>query len=346
MIDLRSDTVTQPTAEMRRAMAEAETGDDVYREDATVNRLEERAAEVAGKEAALFVPTGTMGNSIAIKLHTRHGQEVVCETRSHVFNYELSMMAWVAGCVARPITAPGGILTWNNIRREVRPLGAYQAPTGLIEIENTNNMTGGTVYPLEVIDEICESAHEMGLPVHMDGARVFNAAATLGVPVARITRDVDTVMFCLSKGLGAPVGSMLAGTREAMAEGRLLRKRLGGGMRQAGVIAAAGLVALDSMADRLVVDHENARSLAFRLAEIDGIEIDPAAVETNILIFSVRGTGMDGARFCEELRRRGVLAIPVGPAEVRFVTHYDVDARMCDEALEAVRDIAACVARL
>src|SRR5947209_6160238 len=271
MIDLRSDTVTKPTPAMRRAMMEAEVGDDVYGEDPTVNRLERRAAEIMGKEAAVFVPTGTMGNTIAVKLYTEHGQEVICEARSHVFNYELAMMAWFSGCVARPISSPGGILQWDQIRREVRPLGPHWAPTGLIEIENTHNMAGGAVYPLEVIRQIADGAHELGFKVHMDGARVFNAAEALGISVREIVKPVDTVMFCLSKALGAPVGSMLAGTGEAVAQGRLYRKRLGGGMRQAGVLAAAGLIALEEHPKLLRRDHENARFLAAELAGIPGV---------------------------------------------------------------------------
>jgi threonine aldolase len=262
MIDLRSDTGTKPTAEMRKAMAAAEVGDDVYGEDPTVNRLEQRAAEIFGKQAGLLVPTGTMGNTVAVKAHTRHGEEVICEARSHVLNYELAMVAWFSGCVARPIAAPDGILTWEAIRKEIRPLGPHWAPTGLIEVENTHNMAGGKVTPVETVDEICDRAHELGLAVHMDGARVFNAATHLGRSVREISAKVDTVMFCLSKGLGAPVGSMVVGTAEVIERARLFRKRLGGGMRQAGVLAAAGLIALENMPWRLHQDHANARRLA------------------------------------------------------------------------------------
>ena len=201
MIDLRSDTLTKPSAAMRRAMAEAEVGDDVYGEDPTINNLEQRAAAIMGKEAALLLPTGTMGNTIAIKLHTSHGQEVICESRAHILNYELSMMAWFAGCVARPIVATRGLLSWKQIEKEIRPLGPHWAPTGLIEIENSHNMAGGSVYPLRTIKEIAAGAHSHGLKVHMDGARVFNAAAALGCPVKEIVEPVDSVMFCLSKGL-------------------------------------------------------------------------------------------------------------------------------------------------
>src|ERR1700738_1123959 len=293
IIDLRRGTGTKPTPEMRRAMAEAEVGDDVYGEDPTVNRLERRSAEILGKEAALFVPTGTMANTIGVKLHTEHGQEVICETRSHVFNFELAMMAWFCGCVARPVHADDGILRWEQIRKSIRPLAPHWAPTGLIEIENTSNMTGGTVYPLA--------------KVHMDGARVFNAAEYLGKPVRDVVAEVDTVSFCLSKALGAPVGSMLAGTDEQMRRGRLYRKRLGGGMRQAGVLAAAGLIALEEHPRKLAADHANARYLAEALSRIPGIAVDPAKVQTNIVIYDVSGCGIPATEFSAQLKTKGVL---------------------------------------
>jgi threonine aldolase len=338
MIDLRSDTVTKPTPEMRHAMFTAEVGDDVYREDPTVNRLEERAAEILGKESALFVPTGTMGNTIAIRLHTEHGQEIICDGRSHIFNYELSMMAWFAGCVARPVESVDGILTWDQIRRQIRPLGPHWAPTGLIEIENTHNMAGGTVYPLEVLAEIRAGADAAGLPVHMDGARVFHAATYLDVPVAQIAQYADTVMFCLSKGLGSPAGSMLVGTRRLIDKGRLYRKRLGGGMRQAGVLAAAGLISLEQMPLRLQEDHDNARLLAEGLAAIPGIRVSPAP--TNIVIFDVGGIGVETATLSAQLKERGIIANGVNSTSMRMVTHYDVTADQCREAAAAVREIA------
>jgi len=340
MIDLRSDTVTKPTPEMRRAMAEAEVGDDVYGEDPTVNRLERRAAEILGKEAALFVPTGTMANTIGVKLHTEHGQEVICESRSHVFNYELAMMAWFSGCVARPIHAEHGILNWDQIQQVIRPLGPHWAPTGLIEIENTSNMTGGTVYPLETISKICEGAHERGLKVHMDGARMFNAAAYLSVPIREVVAEVDTVAFCLSKALGAPVGSMIAGTDEQIRRGRLYRKRLGGGMRQAGVLAAAALIALEDGPCKLPVDHANARFLADTLAKIPGIAVDPGKVQTNIVIFDVGGTGLAAPEFSARLKAKTVLMNAVNERQVRAVTHYDVDRAATGVAARAIAEVS------
>lgn len=338
MIDLRSDTVTRPTPEMRRAMFEAEVGDDVYGEDPTVNRLERRAAEIFGKEAGLFVPTGTMGNTIGVKLHTEHGQEVVCEARSHVMNYELSMMAWFSGCLARPVHADNGILTWEQICRHVRPHGPHWAPTGMIEIENTHNMAGGTVYPTEVTDAICDGAHDLGLKVHLDGARVFNAAVHLHKPVDRIAAKFDTVMFCLSKGLGAPAGSILVGTAEAIARARLYRKRLGGGMRQAGILAAAGLIALECMPARLCEDHENARFLADALARIPGIKVTPP--QTNIVFFDVAGTGISIGDFSARLKQRGVLINGVLGTEMRLLTHFDVNRADCERAAVVIEQVA------
>jgi threonine aldolase len=339
MIDLRSDTVTRPTPAMRRAMLEAEVGDDVYGEDPTVNRLEQVAAGITGKEAALFVPTGTMGNTIGIKVHTEHGQEVICDARSHVFNYELAMMGWFCGCVARTIEGARGILDWDQVRREIRPLGPHWAPTGVITIENTHNRAGGTVYPMAAVREICDGAHERGLKVHMDGARIFNASVASGIPVHEIAAAADTVMFCVSKALGAPVGSLLAGTAETIARGRLYRKRLGGGMRQAGVLAAAALVAIEETPPRLCADHANARYLAEGLARIPGIEIDPAAVVTNIVIFDISGTGLASAEISGRLERRGVLINGVGEHQMRAVTHYDVDRKGCETALGEMAEV-------
>jgi threonine aldolase len=331
VIDLRSDTVTRPTAAMRRAMFEAEVGDDVYGEDPTVNKLEAEAARIFGREAALFVPTGSMGNQIAIRLHTEHGQEVICESRAHVLDWEMAMMAAFSGCQARVVEGERGVLTWERIKRAFGPEIYYRQRTGLVCIENTHNMAGGTVTPLAVMKEVWRGAEERGLPVHLDGARVFNAATALGVDVAELTAGFSTVMFCLSKGLGAPVGSMIAGSKEQMARARSLRKALGGGMRQAGVLAAAGLIALTEMTKRLGEDHANARLLAEAIAEEPSAEIDLDGVQTNIVIFSLKGDA-DAATFCARLKAKGVLASAIGVHAVRFVTHYDVSRAMCEEA--------------
>lgn len=337
IIDLRSDTVTRPTPAMREAMAAAEVGDDVYGEDPTVNRLEREAAEVFGKEAALFVPTGTMGNQIAIRLHTQHGQEVICESRAHVLDWEMATMATFSGCVPRTVAAERGILTWDLVRQAIGPKMYYRAQTGLVCIENTHNMAGGTVTPLATLREIWAGAREAGLPVHLDGARIFNAAAALGVGVAELSSGFDTVMFCLSKGLGAPVGSMLVGSMAAMERARGFRKALGGGMRQAGVLAAAGLIALHDMPGRLHEDHSNARLLAEVVAAQPGAEIDLDAVETNIVIFTLRN-GCDAASFVAALKQKGVLASAIGSHAVRFVTHYDVDRAACERAASIVAE--------
>jgi threonine aldolase len=335
-IDLRSDTVTKPSPEMRRAMFEAEVGDDVYAEDPTINRLERRAAEIFGREAALFVPSGTMGNQIAIKLHTTHGQEVICEERGHVFNYEMAMMAHFSGVVPRTVWAEDGILTWKHVASKLKGKSYHAAKTGLVSLENTHNMAGGTVTPQEVFDEVCDESHNVGLPVHLDGARVFNAAVALGIPVAKLTAKADTVMFCLSKGLGAPVGSLLVGKADVIDRGRIYRKALGGGMRQAGILAAAGLIALDHGPQKLAEDHGNAKLLAEGLAHIPGIKIDAANVQTNIVICDLSGTGMTSGELSQKLATRNVLANGVGPQLIRFVTHLDVSREQCSEALAIV----------
>jgi threonine aldolase len=341
IVDLRSDTVTRPTPAMRRAMAEAEVGDDVYREDPTVNRLQERAAEIFNREAALFVPSGTMGNQTALKVHTRPGQEVICETRAHIYNHEMGMMGAFSGVVPRPVFAEDGIMQWEQIELRIRGRSDHYASTGLIELENTSNLAGGTVYPIEVSDAICDRSHERGLPVHLDGARVFNASVALGRSVAELTRKFDSVMFCLSKGLGAPVGSMVVGNKDFIEEARQVRKMLGGGMRQAGILAAAGLVALEESPKRLHVDHENARLLAEGLAEIPGVKIDPAKIKTNILFFDVSTSGFTAQEVSKRLAAQGVLANGTGPATIRMVTHFDVDRGACERALSVVRDVFA-----
>ncbi|MGC1617156.1 MAG: GntG family PLP-dependent aldolase [Candidatus Acidiferrum sp.] len=339
IVDLRSDTVTRPTAEMRAAMAEAEVGDDVYGEDPTVNRLEQRAAEIFGKEAALFVPTGCMGNLIAIKVWTHHGDEVICDERGHVNLYELASMAAIAGCMPRIARGEDGILTWKQIAEVIRPQIYYDSQTALVCIENTHNMAGGTVYPTAQVNEICDGAHDVGLKVHMDGARIFNAAVALGDNVANMTKKVDSVMFCLSKGLGAPVGSMVVGSAAFIEKGRIYRKMFGGGMRQAGVLAAAGLIALEKSPARLHIDHENARVLAKEIARMPGLKIDPSKVVSNIVIFDCEGTGKTAVEFCDLLREKNIWALDTAAYSVRFVTHCDVDRAGCERALVSMKEI-------
>ena len=345
VIDLRSDTLTKPTAEMRAAMAAAEVGDDVYGEDPTVNRLESRAAELMGREAALFVPTGTMGNQIAIRLHTRPGQEIICESRAHILDWEMGMAAVFSGATIRAVRAESGILTWAHILPVIAAKGStHRAATGLIEIENTANLAGGTVTPLHILEGIWEGAKSRNLPVHLDGARIFNAATTLlpdfdndvYAAARALTRGFDTVMFCLSKGLCAPVGSMLVGSKEAIAEGRIYRKALGGGMRQAGILAAAGLIALEKMPLRLAEDHANARVIAERLSRFPEFEIDLANVQTNILI--VRLKTLKASDLAARVKGKGVLLSAVGPSAIRLVTHHNVNSFACLKAAEIILD--------
>ena len=341
LVDLRSDTVTRPTPSMRRAMAEAEVGDDVYREDPTVNRLQARAAEIFDREAGLYVPSGTMGNQAAIKVHTHHGQEVICEERSHIYNYEMATMAAVSGCLARTVRGEDGILNWEDIAPALRPTTAERAGTGLISLENTCNIAGGAVTPVELAERVCDEAHARGVPVHLDGARIFNAATALGCTVGDLTRKFDSVTFCLSKGLGAPVGSVLGGSKEFIESARRVRKMLGGGMRQVGILAAAGLIALEESPARLPEDHENAQVLARGLAEIPGIRLDPAKVRTNIVIFDVQETGIESFEIARRLKEKEILANGISPASMRMVTHRDVDRAGCQRALQVMEGILA-----
>ncbi len=338
-IDLRSDTVTKPTAEMRAAMAAAEVGDDVYLEDPTINRLQERAAQIFQREAALFVPSGTMGNQIAVRIHTSPGQEVITEERGHIYNYEMAAMAAISGVLARPVAAPDGILSWDVIQPAIRPKIYYRAQTGLVTLENTHNMAGGTVYTKAQIEDICEKAHAAGLPVHLDGARIFNAVTALGIDVASLTRSCDSVMFCLSKGLAAPVGSVVVGSSSFIEKARSVRKMMGGGMRQAGILAAAGLIALEKMPARLCEDHENARVLAERLARVPGLDVNPAGVRTNIVIVGVARTGFASSRLAALLKERGVLVGTVDPNTIRLLTHLDVNRSDALKAAEAFKQI-------
>ena len=338
-IDLRSDTVTKPSAEMRRAMAEAEVGDDVFIEDPTINKLQERASEIFGRQAALFVPSGSMGNLTCILAQTRQGQEVICEESGHVYNYEMASMSAIGGVLPRLVPGEDGILSWQAISKAIRPKIYYRSQTALIALENTHNMAGGTVYPTKLSEEICERAHDAGILVHLDGARIFNAATYLGEDVADMTKKFDSIQFCLSKGLGAPVGSMIVGSREFIERCRSIRKMLGGGMRQAGVLAAAGLIALEKGPKRLQVDHDHAKLLATGLAAIPGITLNPAKVQTNIVIFNLKTSGWSSSDFLQTLAKRDVLAVPVDNERVRMVTHLDVDRNDVEKAAAAVQEV-------
>jgi threonine aldolase len=277
-----------------------------------------------------------MGNTIALKLHTRHGEEIICDDRAHILDWEMSMPAWFSGCLIRAIPSPNGILRWCEIEAQIKVAGDFAAPTALVSLEHPHNMGGGALYPIDELDSICDRAHQRGLKVHVDGARFFNAAVASGVSAARIAAKVDTVMFCLSKSLCAPVGSMLVGTAKAMDQAREYRKVLGGGMRQAGILAAAGLIALEEMPKRLHEDHANARLVAEGIATLRGIKLDPATVITNIVIFDVAGTGMVVADFVAKVKERGVLLSGVGGTRVRIVTHRDVSRADCEKAVGAI----------
>jgi threonine aldolase len=340
VVDLRSDTLTLPTPEMREAMARAEVGDDVWGEDPTVRRLEAAAAGRLGKEAGLFVTSGTQGNLISVLAQTRPGQEVVLDLDSHIFNYEVAGTSVIGGLQMRPVKTARGFLTPDQVREALRPANIHIPETGLVCIENTHNRHGGTCCTPEEIAAVAEVAHAAGVPVHLDGARLFNAAVALGRDAREFARPVDSVTFCLSKGLGAPVGSVICGSAALVERARRIRKMLGGGMRQAGVIAAAGLVALERMVDRLAEDHANARALAEGLARLPGIALDLASVQTNIVIFRVSRPG--GAEdLVQGCLARKIKVHAIGPGAIRCVTHKDVDAEDIARTLDAFREITA-----
>ncbi len=339
-IDLRSDTVTHPTPAMREAMARADVGDDVYGEDPTVNRLEALAAEKTGKEAALFVPSGTMGNAVAMLTHCRRGDEIIMGDRAHTYLYEVGGPARLNGSPIRVVpNLPDGTLDRARLARAFLGDDIHEAPTGLLCLEDTHNMCGGRVLSPATVAELAAPARARNTPVHMDGARFWNAVVALGVPASDLAGQVDTLMFCLSKGLSAPVGSMLCGPRDFIAEARRTRKLLGGGMRQAGIIAAAGILSLTEMIDRLAEDHVNAKKLAEGLANIPAITIEPETVETNILFFGVRGPDgqlSDTAPLVEAVAREGILFSGGDDGRIRAVTHYGITAADIDQALAAV----------
>jgi threonine aldolase len=340
-IDLRSDTVTVPTPEMRRAMFEAEVGDDVYGEDPTIIRLEQLAAQMLGKEAALFVPTGTQGNQVAILSHTGRGQEVIMEAESHVFYYEAGGIAALAACQTRPVPGLRGAMDPDRVEAAIRGDDIHFPRTALVCVENTHNRSGGCILPQENVQAIADLAHRYGIPVHMDGARVFNAAVASGRPVAELVAPVDSIMFCLSKGLAAPVGSLLMGSREFIGKARRNRKLLGGGMRQAGILAAAGIVALTAMVDRLAEDHEHARQLGRGLNAIAGLAVDMESVQTNMVMFDIHDERWDGGTLSGALKSAGVLANATGPRRVRLVTHKDITAADVPEALARIAQVVA-----
>ncbi len=332
VIDLRSDTVTLPTPAMRQAMASAELGDDVFGDDPTVNRLQERVAEVLGKEAALFVPSGTMGNQVAVRTHTEPGDEIVLDANAHIYYFEGGGPAALAGVMCRCLPGKRGIFSAADVEGALRPADLHFAPTRLVCIENTHNRGGGAVWPIERIAEVATVARQHGLRMHLDGARLWNASVATGIPERDYAAHFDSVNVCFSKGLGAPVGSALAGGREFITRARRFRKQLGGGMRQAGILAAGALHALENHRSRLAEDHAHARTLAQALARLPGIELDPATVETNIVIFRV--TTMRASLLVAKLKEAGVLVLSTGPDTIRAVTHLNLTSRDIAEALE------------
>ncbi|MCC7384957.1 MAG: low-specificity L-threonine aldolase [Deltaproteobacteria bacterium] len=337
LIDLRSDTVTRPSPPMRRAMAEAEVGDDVYGEDPTVRRLEATVAALLGKEAALFVPSGTMANQLALRSHTEPGDEAIIEATGHSYAYETGAMAGLSGVQARPLRGDRGLLDPADVERAVSPVSSHFARTRIILIENTSNRGGGTPYTLDRIAAIADIAERHRLALHMDGARLWNAHVATGIPLATYAARATSVSVCLSKGLGAPVGSVLAGTRVFIERAHRFRKMFGGGMRQAGILAAAGLWAIEHNVPRLAEDHQHLKRLAEGLAAIPGLRTDASRYETNIAYATVTRPGLSAAAVVERLKDAGVLVNATSPDELRFVTHLDVDAPMIEAAIARVR---------
>lgn len=344
MIDLRSDTVTKPTEAMRQAMATAEVDDDVIDVDPTVDRLQRRTAELLGKEAALYVPSGTMANQIAVRLHCQPGDELICESGCHVFHYEQGGFAQLTGVVARTIPGEFGVLQLDQLRGEVHPDNEHLVRTRLIWIENTHNRGGGRVQPMTTVQEIGDWARSQGLRTHLDGARLFNATVASGIPAAQWASGFDTVSVCFSKGLGAPVGSAIAGPRDLIAAARRHRKLFGGGMRQAGIIAAGALYALENHIDRLAEDHRHAQLLANAVSQSDGLTLFPKQIDTNMVIFRVAPELASAAQFAAALKSRGVWMLAVGADLLRAVTHLDVTAGQIREAVEVIPEVAHAMA--
>jgi len=339
LIDLRSDTVTRPTPEMRRAMAEAEVGDDVFGDDPTVNALQELAAGLLGKEAGLFVPTGSMGNQVSLGALSDPGDEVICEAGAHFLHYEVGSLAAHLGLLARPIPGTNGVITADQVAPLIRAGNLHNPRTAVVAMENTHNGGGGRVFPIDDARAVSKVAHDNGAAVHLDGARIFNAQAATGVPAAEWASCADTLTFCFSKGLGAPIGSMVVAGTAVIDEARRLRKRLGGGMRQVGVIAAAARVALETGVERLVEDHANARSLAEGLADLHPDAVDLSSVETNMVYLNLRPFAKRGPEVADALLSEGVLTLGLNPDVMRLVTHRDVSTPDIDSALLALRKV-------
>jgi threonine aldolase len=344
IIDLRSDTVTRPTPAMRAAIAAAEVGDDVFNEDPTVRRLEERVAAVLGKEAALFVPSGTMSNQIGIKAHTQPGDEMVCEASCHVYNYEAGGPAVLSGVTCRTVEGDYGVLDVSQLEDKVRPVNDHLVRTRLVCLENTHNRGGGRIYPIEKVQAISQWARQNGLIMHLDGARLWNAVVATGIPAKEWARHFDSVSVCFSKGLGAPIGSALCGPREFITRARRVRKLFGGGMRQAGVAAAGALFALENHVERLADDHRNARVIAQAVADTLGLRLDPPEVETNLIFFQVDPELGTAQSVAAALKARGVLVGATAPQRIRACTHLDVSAAQAERAADTIRQALARLA--
>jgi threonine aldolase len=341
VLDFRSDTLTKPTPGMRAAMAGAEVGDDVFDEDPSVHALQDRVADVLGKETALFVPSGTMSNQLGVRVHCGPGDEFLCEAGCHIYNYEQAAYAQLSGVAARPVEGQNGVLRLEQLAGLIRGENEHLVRTRLVCLENTHNRGAGRIQPSEIVESICNWAHQNGLVTHLDGARLFNAVVATGIDAKRWSRGFDTVSVCFSKGLGAPVGSALAGPKDLIQKAHRARKLFGGGMRQAGVIAAAALYALEHHVDRLALDHANANRLGQAAGDIRGLDLLGDAVDTNIVIFRVDPSLGTAAEFCEKLKAAGLLMLAIGARQVRAVTHLDVDeadtARACEILAEVAR---------
>lgn len=346
VIDLRSDTVTRPTPAMREAIAAAEVGDDVFDEDPTVHRLQDTVAAMLGKEGGLFVPSGTMSNQICVRVHTQPGDELICDANCHIYNYEAGGPAVLSGVTCRCIDAEYGILDVEQLRDKIRPINEHLVKTRLVCLENTHNRGGGRIYPLERIQAICDWAHEHGLVTHLDGARLWNAAVATGIPLKQWAQPFDSVSVCFSKGLGAPIGSMLLASRDFVRKARFVRKLFGGGMRQAGVAAAAALYAVEHHIERLADDHRNAQILAAAIRESPGLRLDPPDVQTNLIWFEIIDARDTAADLAEVLRQEGVLVHAAGPNRLRACTHLDVSTEQAQVAAETIQRVARARYRL